>query len=104
MFERKIGTMEFGGIFNATIPMFDKFGDYNEAGLAIVEKDGMYGVVNSVPEVVIPAVHERIKVLDNGVTIAYNNGIYSLFDKYGYPITNNVFIFGADAEMYAKFF
>lgn len=104
MFERTVNDIEYDGLLSSTIPVFDEYGEYNEQGLAIVSKDGKVGVVNNKPEIVVPVDFERIKILKNGVSVAYDKGLYYLFDKDGLTIVNKVFASEEDAESYGRFF
>lgn len=104
MFERNVSQIEFNGLLNSTIPVFDEYGAYNKQGMAIVVEEGKLGVVNDEPRIVVPAEFERIKILDNGVCVLYKEGLYYLLDKDGLEITNRVFVSEEEAESYGNFF
>ena len=83
---RNVGPIEFRGIINNTIPVCDEFGEFNEQGLALVEKNGKIGVVNKKPKVIVPIEQENVEFLENGFILTLRGGEYYLYTDDGFEI------------------
>lgn len=84
---RNVGTIEFRGLIKGTIPVCDLFGEYDANGLAVVQKNGKIGVVDSEPKLVVPIEYEYVEVLLDGNILAYKEKHFYLYDKSGKLLT-----------------
>ena len=104
MLMRTMNLIELRGVIKGSIPIVDKFGTYNCHGLAVVKRNGKFGVVNTEPNLVIPIEYDQVFLLDNSLVIVLKSGQYSICDQIGTKLTNRCFSSMVDAFGYAKYF
>ena len=66
-------------------PQFNLASDFNGYSVAIIEKDGKYGVINSNGEYILNPIYQYILSSDNEVIVALRegDGVYVIFDLRG---------------------
>ena len=98
---RKIGEVELRGLKKGTIPVFDEFGPYNHLGVAVVKKNGKYGLVNHIPEIVIPLTADSIEFVTDRILLIRRKDFYYLYTYRGYRAAEISFWSKEEAERYA---
>lgn len=98
---RNVGTIEFRGILNGTIPVCHEFGNFKN-GLAIVKKNSKYGVVNTIPELVIPIEFDEAEILNNGMILANKFGEYFIYNAKGELLNKKPFIWKTRAKNFSR--
>lgn len=74
---RNVSEIELRGIIRGTIPVCDHFGDYSATGLAVVQKNGKYGVVDKTPKLIFKIEHDSAEVMPDGsVELTKGNETY----------------------------
>lgn len=87
---RPMGAVEFVGVMKGLIPKCDEFGEFNR-GLAIVKRNGKYGVVNIGPRLIIPIEYDTVQILEHHILVKKEQE-YFLRDMYGRPLLHPVFV------------
>ena len=98
---RNVGTIEFRGILNGTIPVCHEFGNFKN-GLAIVKKNSKYGVVNTIPKLVIPIEFDEVEILNNGMILASKFGEYFIYNAKGELLNKKAFIWKTSAKKFSR--
>lgn len=98
---RSVTPIEFRGIINHTIPVYDEFGKFNLYGLAIVKKDAKYAVVNRKPSQVTPFVY-NVEFIRRGIILALENNGYNLYNRFGKRLNAEPFCYKMQACKFAR--
>lgn len=100
--ERTMGATEFQGVMAGAIPVCDEFGEFNDNGLAVVKKNGLYGVVNKELSLVVSVEYDAVKLLETGHILVLANGNYFLHTQSGVSLLHPPFESEEVAIQYAN--
>lgn len=74
-------------------PQFKYAGDFNENGIAIVEVDNLYGIINMKGEYILNPKYDTIDEFSEGRAVAIDSNGFNLIDEMGREVTDKPYNF-----------